>query len=300
MKKILKRLFLGLLIVLGAAVVFLIGLIVVEGWLGPARVEAVTNTRLPNAAGPEVRAYVARPAAPGPHPVVIMIHEFFGINDNLRAKADLLAQAGYVVVAPDTFRGSSTGWIPRAIYQVITTPETQINQDLQAVYEWAIAQPEAQADRVAVMGFCYGGRASLNYSLINPHLAATVIFYGSPVTDTTRLAALSGPVLGIFGGADSSIPLDRVSAFDAALTEAGVTHEITVYPGQPHAFVESVAGIQAGGAQGEAWAQLLKFLEQTLKAAPTVHHTAPALAAPVPLEWEYLWRLAFSHVMPHQ
>jgi carboxymethylenebutenolidase len=97
-------------------------------------------------------------------------------------------------------------------------------------------------------------------------LAATVVFYGSPETDPAVLKDLPGPVLGIFSGADQSIPVEKVKAFDAALTQAGIEHEVTIYPGQPHAFVQDMAGIRAPGAQGQAWAQMLKFLELSLNA----------------------------------
>jgi carboxymethylenebutenolidase len=133
--------------------------------------------------GPDVCAYVATPPGEGSFPVVIMIHEFYGLNQSIVGKAEGLAQEGYLVVAPDTFRGSTTAWIPRAIYQVVTNKPEQVNQDLDSVYAWIEAQPNAAADRVGIVGFCYGGRASLSYSLHNDQLAATVIFYGSPITD---------------------------------------------------------------------------------------------------------------------
>ena len=104
--------------------------------------------------GPDVRAYVATPPGEGSFPVVIMIHEFYGLNQSIVGKAEGLAQEGYLVVAPDTFRGSTTAWIPRAIYQVVTNKPEQVNQDLDSVYAWIEAQPNAAADRVGIVGFC--------------------------------------------------------------------------------------------------------------------------------------------------
>ncbi|NTU57234.1 MAG: dienelactone hydrolase family protein, partial [Anaerolineales bacterium] len=206
--KIVKKVLLGILILVGGLVLFLAGSVAVDMLVDGGRLEGVTNTTIPGVnGGPDVRAYVAKPAGEGPFPAVIMIHEFFGLNESIVSKADLLAQEGYLVVAPDTFRGSTTSWIPRAIYQVITTKPENVNTDLDSVYVWLESQSEVEKDRVGVAGFCYGGRASLTYSLHNSDLAATVVFYGSPVTDATILANLPGPVLGIFGGADQSIPL---------------------------------------------------------------------------------------------
>lgn len=297
MWKLLRRVLIGLVVVVLALAAFLFGSIVVDGLLGGGRLEALANTRIPNARGPQVQAYVARPDAPGPHPAVILIHEFWGLNDDMRAKADHLAQAGYLVVVPDVFRGSTTSWVPRAIYQVVTNPAEQVNVDLDAVYAWLAEQPDVAADRIAIAGFCFGGRASLLYSLTNPRLAATVIFYGSPITEAARLRSLPGPVLGIFGGADVSIPAENVRAFDAALTEAGVPHQISIYEDQPHAFVNSVEAITQGGAQGQAWDEMLTFLKQHLQAPSSAQRrVAPALANDA-FAWVDLFRLALSHLV---
>lgn len=294
--KILKRVLLGILILVGGLALFLAGSVAVDMLVDGGRLEAVTNTVIPGAnGGPDVRAYVAKPAGEGPFPAVIMIHEFFGLNESITGKADLLAQEGYLVVAPDTFRGSTTAWIPRAIYQVITTKPESINADLDSVYAWLESQPDVEKDRVGVAGFCYGGRASLTYSLHNSGLAATVVFYGSPVTDATVLANLPGPVLGIFGGADQSIPLAEVTAFEKGLEAAGIEHQVTVYDGQPHAFVQDAAGIKAGGAQAEAWNEMLAFLDASLKNGTSLNPNAAALAYDPGFAWKYYAMLVYEH-----
>lgn len=292
---IVKRVLLGLLLIVILLVVLLAGTVAVDSLLGAGRIDQVTNTILPGLNGaPDVKAYVARPEGSGPFPAVILIHEFYGLNESIVSKADGLAAEGYLVVAPDTFRGSTTAWIPRAIYQVITTPPERVNADLDAVFAWLEAQPAANSARVAVAGFCYGGRTSLVYSLHNNRLAATVVFYGSPETDPAVLKDLPGPVLGIFGGADQSIPLEDVRAFEAALAEANIPHEITVYPGQPHAFVQDMAGIRAGGAQGEAWAQMLRFLDASLN-QPGAAHTGQSSAYLPGFDWQYYLMLVYEH-----
>ena len=294
--KIFKRVLLGILILFAALVAFLVASVVVDYAIDADRLEKVTNTTIPGMNGrPDVRAYVATPEGAGPFPAVIMIHEFYGLNESMVSKADLLAQAGYLVVAPDTFRGSTTTWLPRAIYQVISTQAEDVNADLDSVYAWIKSQPGANPDRMAIAGFCYGGRTSLVYSLHNPDLAATVIFYGSPETDVEVLKRLPGPVLGIFGGSDQSIPVDDVNVFDAALTEAGVHHEITIYDGQPHAFVHDAEGIKSGGAQGEAWNQMLEFLEENLKNRSASKNYFIASDYHVPFAWKYYVMLVYEH-----
>ncbi|WKZ35113.1 MAG: dienelactone hydrolase family protein [Anaerolineales bacterium] len=293
--KIVRRVLLGLLFVVVLVVVLLVGSVAADYVLGAGRVDRISNTTIPGMSGiPDVRAYVAKPEGAGPFPVVIMIHEFFGLNESIVSKADGLAAEGYLVVAPDTFRGSTTSWIPRAIYQVSTTKPEQVNADLDTVYAWLEAQPAVDSSRIAIIGFCYGGRTALAYSLHNNQLAATVVFYGSPETDPAVLKNLPGPVLGIFGGADQSIPLENVTAFETALTQAGVQHEITIYPDQPHAFVQDMAGIRAGGAQGQAWAQMLKFLGVHLS-QPGAGQTGQSIAYLPEFDWQYYLMLTYEH-----
>lgn len=294
--KLLKRVLLGILILFVVLVVFLVGSIVVDAAVGGNRLDAVTNITLPGMnGGADVRAYVAKPDGEGPFPAVIMIHEFYGLNESIVGKADLLAEHGYLVVAPDTFRGSTTSWIPRAIYQVISTQPEDANADLDSVYAWLESQPDVDPGRIAIAGFCYGGRTSLVYSLHNNRLAATVIFYGSPETNAKVLMNLPGPVLGIFGGADQSIPVESVHAFDAALTQADIPHEITIYDGQPHGFVHDAEGIKAGGAQGEAWAQMLAFLDANLKNQTVSTPDNTGSDYRVPFAWKYYAMLVYEH-----
>ncbi len=265
------------------------------------RLDSVATTTIPGNGGPAVRAYVATPSTPGPHPVVVMIHEFWGLNPDIVSKADLLADEGYLVIAPDVMRGSTTGYVPTAIYQVISTPAEQVNRDLDAVIAWVGTEPDADPTRIGIVGFCFGGRSSLLYSLHNPALQATVVFYGEPVTDSARLAKLEGPVLGIFGGADASIPLEKVDAFEAALVEADVESTVTVYPDQPHAFVENAEGITSDPVQGAAWAEMLGFFDGALRATgvlSTVPDTAPGIARQDAGDfygWVPVLRLAVGH-----
>jgi carboxymethylenebutenolidase len=250
-----------------ALVLLVVASVGVDALVGRDRVDVLVNTSAPAVAvdAPDVGFYVARPDEPGTYPAVIMIHEFWGLRSSILGKADLLAAEGYVVVAPDTMRGNSTNWLPRAIFQTITTPQENVNQDLDAVFAWLADQPDVDPDRIMVMGFCYGGTKSLAYSLHNDQLAATATFYGGgPIADPAQLSQLPGPVLGVFGAEDTSIPLAEVDAFEMGLAAAQIPHEVTIYDGVGHAFVTDAEAIQAGGAPGEAWAQLLQFLRDNL------------------------------------
>lgn len=249
--------------ILGAIVV-LVASVIVDRGVGVNRLDGLTNTVISNGNNPAIRAYVARPEGEGPFPVVIMIHEWWGLKSEIVGKAEALAQDGYIVIAPDVFRGSTTSWIPSAIWQVMSTPTTQVDGDLDAVIRWIQSQPDADANRIAIMGFCFGGGTSIRYGVNTPAIKATVVFYGAVIQDPSLLKNLQGPVLGIFGGADTMIPVSEVKGFEAGLKEAGIPHEITIYEGEPHAFVTSVEDIAKGGNQLKAWNQLRVFLQQTL------------------------------------
>jgi carboxymethylenebutenolidase len=294
--KLIKRILKIVLFLILGLVVLLFGSIAVDGFGAQARLDQLSNLTIPGInGGPDVRAYVAKPEGAGPFPTVILIHEFFGLNESIVSKADLLAGQGYLVIAPDTFRGSTASMVPRAIYQVVTTKPENINADLDSVYAWLESESAVDNARVGVAGFCYGGRASLSYSLHNNRIAATVVFYGSPETDPEVLKNLPGPVLGIFGGADQSIPLTEVEAFERGLAAADIPHQVTVYEGQPHAFVQGAEGIQTGGAQAEAWNEMLVFLEANLKNRTSQGSGAFAFEYQPAFAWKYYAMLVYEH-----
>ena len=222
------------------------------------RVEAIANIAIDGPEG-DVLAYRADPPGAGPHPAVVMIHEFWGLREDIAGKADALAAEGYVVVAPDTFRGVSVAWVPAAIWNVVSTPSGRVDADLRAVVDALAADPAVDPERIVVMGFCYGGGAALRYSLSDPRLAGTGVFYGTLITDAGRLDDLPGPVLGIFGAEDAQIPVAEVQAFEAALAAAEVPHDVRIYDGVGHAFVGGMDQIRAGGPPAEAWATFLAW-----------------------------------------
>ncbi len=262
--RLVKRTGLVFLTMIVLVTLFVVGSVAVDRLLDRGRIDALVNTWIETPNGPAVGAFVAQPNGDGPHPAVIMIHEFWGMKPSINGKAAALAAEGYVVVAPDTYRSQVTSWIPRAIYLAMTTDTAQVNIDLDAVFHWLATQPNVDPNRIMVMGFCYGGGKALEYSLHNDRVAATGIFYGTLITDPAQLQTLPGPVLGVFGETDQSIPVAEVQTFQQALNTAGITNQITIYPGQGHAFIESIEGIRAGGAQGEAWQEFLNFLDKNL------------------------------------
>lgn len=261
--RIAKRIGLVVAVLIIALLAVAAAIVLVDRARSAGTVRAITNEAV---AGPDgdVLVYRADPPGQGPHPAVVMIHEFWGLRDDVVAKADALADHGYVVVAPDTFRGVSVDGVPAAIWNVVSTPRERVDADLRAVVNALIHDPAVDAERIVVMGFCYGGGAALRYSLSDPRLAGTGVFYGTLVDDAERLSSLPGPVLGVFGADDRSISLTHVDAFESALDQAGVPHEIHVYDGVGHAFVGGMDEIRAGGAAADAWDTFVAWLGRTV------------------------------------
>ncbi|KIY99957.1 carboxymethylenebutenolidase [Monoraphidium neglectum] len=188
---------------------------------------------------------------------------------------DDLATRGYVAVAPDTFGGRCTTWIPRALalaYPHALKPgATWGVEAVHSAVEWVKQQPGVDPSRVAVAGFCYGGGSALRYAAAYPGSAAAVgVFYGRPLQEGTAaayaaLAAGGIPVFGAFGGRDQQFPPAVVDAFESELASAGVAFDIRRYPNQGHAFIGDVAATRdAGSDAADAWGAFVEFLEQRL------------------------------------
>jgi carboxymethylenebutenolidase len=276
----LRRVLIGLVVALAVLLAAVAASVPLDRLLTRDRLEAVANATVPGAAGP-LHVYVARPAVgEGPFPLVVMIHEFWGLDEATVGKAELLAQDGYVVVAPDLMRGRTTRWLPSAIWQTIRTPDGRVRTDLDATVAAFATDPGVDPDRLAVMGFCFGGRMSLRYALERPQVRATGVFYGNVGDDVAALRRLGGPVLGVFGADDASIPLAEVAAFERALAAADVEHEVHVFDGVGHAFVRTADSIAADPVQGEAWALLRAFLRRHLTDDAADGPAAAAVGAP--------------------
>ncbi len=225
-----------------------------------------TNVTYLSGDGTELVGFLALPPGDGPHPAVVMIHEWWGLNQDIVILAQALAEEGFAVLAPDAMRGELATSVAAAISLNRSTPEEQIFADLDVAVDFLRRQPEVDPNRIATMGFCFGGRQSMYLGTRRTDLAAVVTLYGSGLlTEAAELGSMAenGPVLGIFGEADRTIPLREVEAFDLALDEIGVPHQITVYPDMGHAFVKS-STYKDDGAAGQAWQEVVSFLNGTI------------------------------------
>ena len=224
----------------------------------------ITNTRIPGPDGVEILAYTAKPSpAGGNGNTIILLHEFFGLNPSIVEKADMIAEdLGCTVVAPDTFRGVVTDFIPKAIWLALSTPQDRVNDDLDAVCSYLGVESTTTTNKLAVIGFCYGGGKAIRYTTQRRSDAATVIFYGSPVIDD-ELQKLNAPVCGIFGDRDAQFSKNLLDQFQSSLDEAGVENDVRVYEGVGHAFWTDVNQARRGDQpQTDAYAQCTTFLRK--------------------------------------
>jgi carboxymethylenebutenolidase len=201
-------------------------------------------------------------------PAVIMIHEWWGVNDNIKEMADKLASKGYVVLAADLYNGEVATDPNRAreLSSSVRENPQQAITNLQSAVQYLASLPNVNGSRIASLGWCFGGGQSLQLALNSEQypLAATVIYYGNLVNDTNELSKIKWPVLGIFGDQDNSIPVDSVRAFGRGLNETGVTNEIYIYPGVGHAFANPSGDNYAPQETTDAWQKTLAFLDKYL------------------------------------
>lgn len=209
-----------------------------------------------------VSGFYVQPEEPAIYPGVVMIHEWWGLNENIKDMARELAKKGYRVLAVDLHGGKVANTADEARALVGALNQEEALRNLQAAVSFL---REEGADKIASLGWCFGGGQSLQLALSGEELDATVIYYGQLTPDENRLSALSWPVLGIFGDQDQSIPVSSVNAFRSALDNLGIKNEIHIYPGVGHAFANPSGMNYAPEETMDAWQKTLKFLEENLK-----------------------------------
>ena len=216
--------------------------------------------------GQEITGYLARPqGADGGEPAVIVIHEWWGLNDNIRSMADRLAGEGYTALAVDLYGGEAAE-TPEKARELATSagqnPEPA-KENLRLAYTYL--ETQLGAPKIGSIGWCFGGGWSLQTALMLPgELDAATIYYGRLVTDPEELTALETPILGIFGEEDGGIPVETVREFESALVELGKDAKIHVYPGADHAFANPSGERYNAEAAEDAWERTLAFFAEHL------------------------------------
>lgn len=223
-------------------------------------------------------AYRSAPAGKTGLPVVLVVSEIFGVHEYIADVARRLARAGYLAIAPELFARqgdpSEYGEIAKIQSEIIAkVSDAQVMTDLDACVAWA-ARNGGQPERLAVTGFCWGGRITWLYAAHQPRLKAGIAWYGRLVGATTPnqprhpldvVAQLRAPVLGLYGGADTGIPLDTVDKMKMALSQGPVAaraSEFVVYPEMPHAFHADYRSSYRQAAAEDGWQRMLGWLKR--------------------------------------
>lgn len=230
--------------------------------------KAVISERLPYAdVGEElVYGHFVFPAdMVEPLPAVIVIHEWWGLNDNIRAMSDRLAAEGYIVLAVDLYGGKTAATPGEARAEMIRVVEDRDRavENIRQAYDFV--NSIAGAPTIGSLGWCFGGGWSLNTAMLFPDdLDASVIYYGQVTADEDALRPINTPILGLFGEADKGIPVSSVREFEGALERLRKDYEIHIYPGADHAFANPTGDAYDRDAAEDAWEKTLGFFNRTL------------------------------------
>ncbi len=230
------------------------------------------EVRIPVSGG-ELPGYRAMPATGGPFPVVLVVQEIFGVHEHIKDVCRRLATRGHLALAPALFARQGDVTTMPDVQDIVTkvvsqVPDAQVISDLDAAVAWAKGTGKGDTAKLAITGFCWGGRIVWLYAAHSPALDAGVAWYGRLVGPTTPLQPknpidvvrdLKAPVLGLYGGADQGIPLDTVEQMRAALEAAGKPSEIVVYPDAPHGFFADYRPSYRAEPARDGWKRLLDW-----------------------------------------
>ncbi len=213
-----------------------------------------------------VSAYLAVPEGNGPFPALILIHEWWGLNDWVKKNADDFADSGYVALAIDLYHGKSAASPDEARKLSGSVSQDAAGTDLRSAFDYLRNMKDVDKNRIGAIGWCMGGAYSLKAALGIPELSACIINYGRLVTDVDALKKINCPVLGIFGEKDQNITPDIVRAFEKSLNEADIKNKIIIYPRVGHAFMNpGNTNLYDEHTTREAWDETYFFLNNNLK-----------------------------------
>lgn len=223
--------------------------------------------------GGSLRAWVSYPERKDKAPVVIVIHEIFGLTDWIRSVADQLAADGYIAVAPDLLSGKGPGGGGTEAYAsrddvvagVRGLATDEVVARLDAVRAFGAALP-ASNGKTATVGYCWGGSTSFTYATRQPALHAAVVYYGGSPSDASALAAVKAPVLGLYGEDDARVNA-TVPPAQAEMKKLGKTFDVHTYAGAGHGFLRAQSGRDGANlkATEQAWPTMLAFFKQHLR-----------------------------------
>lgn len=213
-----------------------------------------------------IKGILYTPSGNGPFPGIIVIHEWWGLNDWVKEQGSKLSDQGYVTLAIDLYRGK-VATTPEQAHEIMRgVPEDRAKRDLDAAFHYLQSLPNIKKNKIGAIGWCMGGGYSLDLALEEPELAADVINYGHLATDDGAIKKINAPILGLFGAQDQGIPPEDVKKFGKTLDKMGKKADITIYPDAGHAFENpnNKDGYRPQDA-ADAWNKTVSFFASTLK-----------------------------------
>lgn len=211
----------------------------------------------------ENQGFLARPIKKASFPGIVIIHEYWGLNEQIKETASDLAANGYAVLAIDLFHGHVTNDPERAMKLVRGILENEAVASMRLAVEYL--RKKQNCEKIAVMGWCFGGGQALKLAVSGERLDGTVVYYGNLVLEENLLRKISWPVLGIFGAEDEVVPVKQVKEFEKKLQSLQITNEIYIYPNVGHAFANPSNPDFAEEETRDAWEKTLAFLKRNLK-----------------------------------
>jgi carboxymethylenebutenolidase len=213
-----------------------------------------------------ISGYLASPESKGRHPALVIIHEWWGLNDWVKEQAQKFAGQGYVALAVDLYRGKVASDPGEAHELMRGMPQDRAIRDLKAAFDYLASRPDVNPAKIGSVGWCMGGGLSLQLAIHEPRLAACAVNYGAMPTDKTDLAKIKAPILGNFGADDRGIPPTAVHAFEETTKAAGGRVDLKIYDGAGHAFENpnNKDGYRPEAA-ADAWKRMVEFFGKTLK-----------------------------------
>ena len=219
--------------------------------------------------GDSIRAWVVYPEKSGKAPVVVVVHEIFGLSSWVRGVADQLAADGFIAIAPDLLTmknlpdGPDSVLAPLAQAAIRTLDPAWVQKQLDAVARYGMSLPAAEK-RYGIVGFCWGGGVSFAHAVHSPSLGASVVYYG-PNPKPADLGSVRAPVLGLYGGNDARVDA-TIPPADSALRALGRTYSYTLYPGAGHGFLRQQTGMDGANmaAARAAWPATIAWFKKYL------------------------------------
>jgi carboxymethylenebutenolidase len=216
--------------------------------------------------GDNAPGYLARPEGDGPFPGVVVIQEWWGLDDHIKDVTERFAAEGFVALAPDLYRGQVAAEPDDARRLAMELERDQAMLDIQGAVNYLLVQPIVEPKQAGIIGFCMGGGLAMMMSYRGENVGAAVVFYGGGVQPSDEeLEAISAPLLGIYGEADGGIPVERVEEWDTRLHQFGVEHKMIVYPDAPHAFFNNERSSYRPDAAADAWQRTQEWFGRHLR-----------------------------------